>query len=492
MFAAFTSVALVGVEPRPVRVEVYVAGGGKSFSIVGLPDASVREAKDRVRAAMAAFGYKFPSRSVTVNLSPSDLPKGGSAYDLPIALAVLAATNQLDDGRGTVQNVVALGELALDGRVRRVVGDLAAAVVARDSGLRCVVPVGAPITTALDGQVDVVPVGTLAEAAAAVLGHPAVRPLADPEPPRRFDVDLADVRGQEAARRALEIAAAGGHNLLMNGAPGAGKTMLARSLPSILPPLTADDAMDVALAWSAAGLDRGRCEVPPFRAPHHSATLAALVGGGSGLPVPGEVTLAHRGVLFLDELGEFSVSLLDALRQPLEDGSVVVARKGNSVRFPSRFQLIAATNPCPCGYAGDRLVGCRCTPRATERYHRRFSGPLLDRIDLHVRVARLDGSDFTGPAGVSSAVVRERVMAARKRQLERGSLNAVLSRRMLDRLTWTEGAGAKLSTAVRSAALTGRGWDRVRRVAVTVADLDESAVINDSHVAEALSYRPTT
>lgn len=486
MFAAVTSVALVGVEPRPVRVEVHIGGGGSRFTIVGLPDASVREAKERVRAAFAASGRTFPARNVIVNLSPADLPKAGSAYDLPIALAVLAASASPHERH---RPVVALGELALDGSVRRVVGDLAAALVARETDRCCILPAGATSTTSLGGAVDVVPVATLLDALAVATGAGSSCPLAAPVGPDVRVDDLADVRGQQEARRALEVAAAGGHHLLMTGAPGAGKTMLARCLPSILPPLRPDAALEVALAWNAAGLDRGRSTIAPFRAPHHSATLPALVGGGSGVPVPGEVTLAHHGALFLDELGEFPVTLLDALRQPMEEGSLTVARKGSAVRFPSRFQLVAATNPCPCGYAGDHLVACRCTPRAIERYRRRFSGPLLDRIDLHVRVARLDGSDFFGPAGESSSEVRERVTAARKRQLERGCLNADLARRDLDALEWTAGAEALLGRAVRTAALTGRGWDRVRRVAVTLADLDESSMIADGHVAEALTFR---
>jgi magnesium chelatase family protein len=486
MFAAITSVALVGVEPRPVRVEVHIGGGGKKFTIVGLPDASVREAKERVRAAVVASGRDFPSRDVIVNLSPANLPKAGSAYDLPIALALLVATKQV---KNAATGVVALGELALDGAVRRVVGDLAAALVARQTEQRCVLPAGAVTTTTLEGSVEVIPVATLNEAIVAALGGDSGRTLAIPEDHAVRSHDLQDVRGQDGARRALEIAAAGGHHLLMTGAPGAGKTMLARCLPSVLPPLPSEWAMEAALAWSAAGLDRGKSDVPPFRAPHHSATLPALVGGGSGVPVPGEVTLAHRGVLFLDELGEFPVSLLDALRQPVEDGCVVVARKGVSVRFPSRFQLVAATNPCPCGYAGDHLIACRCSPRAMERYRRRFSGPLLDRIDLRVRVARLDGDELVGAPGESSAVVRERVTAARKRQVVRGCLNAGLARRELDGLEWTDGAGVLLRRAVRSAALTGRGWDRVRRVAATVADLDESSAINEAHVSEALAFR---
>ncbi len=362
-------------------------------------------------------------------------------------------------------------------------------MVAAESGARCMLPTGVTTAATLAGKVDVIPASTLAEAVAGALGGETGRRLAEPHVVVAPIEDLADVRGQSAARRALEISAAGGHHLLMTGAPGAGKTMLARCVPGILPPLTPAEVLDVALAWGAAGLDHGRSDLPPFRAPHHSATLAALVGGGSGVPVPGEVTLAHRGVLFLDELGEFPVTLLDALRQPVEDGHVVVARKGTSVRFPARFQLLAATNPCPCGYAGDHLIPCRCTPRAIDKYRRRFSGPLLDRFDLRVRVARLDPDELAGPPAESSAVVRQRVVTARKRQEERGVLNASLRRRDLDALAWSTDATRLLTMSVRSAALTARGWDRVRRVAVTVADLDESSVVAESHVAEALAVR---
>jgi len=486
MFASITSVALVGVEPRPVCVEVHIGNGGSRFIIVGLPDASVREAKERVRAALAASGYTFPSRTVIVNLSPADLPKVGSAYDLPIALAVLAATGQVKD---PVTRVVALGELALDGRVRPVIGSLGAALVASELGVPCVLASQSPGAATVSDRVRIVAADHLTEAIAGAMGRPTGRVLATPAARDHVGDDLALVRGQQQARRALELAAAGGHHLLMTGAPGGGKTMLARCLPGLLPALDDGEVLEVALAWGAAGRDTLNTDLAPFRAPHHSATLPALIGGGSGVPVPGEITLAHRGVLFLDELGEFPVALLDALRQPVEDGRVVVARKGSSVSFPAAFQLVAATNPCPCGYEGDWLVACRCTESGKQKYRRRLSGPLLDRFDLRVRVARLEPDELRGPAAESSETVRARVVAARKRQQERGGLNRVLTRQVLDELAWTDGAERLLARSVRNDALTARGWDRVRRVAVTAADLDESAVIGETHVAEALAFR---
>ena len=484
--------AQLGVSAPPVRVEVHLAGGLPSFNIVGLPETAVRESRDRVRSAIANSGFQPPARRVTVSLAPADLPKDGGRFDLPIALGVLVASGQVRTDR--LDAMEFLGELALGGQVRGVVGALPALIRAREAGRTLVLPsdnaVEAGLVRRMDDRDDCRLADHLTDVAAALQGR---RELAIPTPANaqapHDPADLAEVRGQNRARRALEVAAAGGHNLLFIGPPGTGKTLLATRLPGILPPLSEAEALETAAIESICGesLDPGRWRSRPFRSPHHTASGVALVGGGTK-PRPGEVSRAHHGVLFLDELPEFDRRVLDVLREPLESGRIVISRAAHQAEFPADVQLIAAMNPCPCGYAGDASGRCRCTPDQVARYQARVSGPLLDRIDLHVEVPRQRLTEHA--PGEPSAAVRERVAAARARQSERGVLNARLSPGETREHAVLDPAGEQLlERACDRLGLSARAHQRIIRVARTLADLDGAKSIGRTHLAEAIGFR---
>ena len=527
MLAHVLSSAVLGIDAYLITVEIDVSNGMPAMSIVGLPDAAVNESKERVRAAIKNSGFLFPyDKKVTINLAPADIRKAGPNFDLPIAVGILAATGQIPMEH--LEGALMIGELSLDGGVRSVNGALPVAIGARERGQhRLFLPAANAREAAVVVGVDVYPVQTLAEIVRALCLPETLDPLPynpailDPAAPN-FSHDFADVKGHASVKRALEVAAAGGHNLIMLGSPGSGKTMMARRLPSILPPMSVDEALEATKLYSVAGLlssENALVNSRPFRSPHHTVSTAALVGGGS-VPRPGEVSLAHHGVLFLDELPEFARDALEVLRQPLEDGVVSISRVSASYTYPANFCLVAAMNPCPCGYYGDIFRQCSCQPSAVQKYLKRVSGPLLDRIDLHIEVPRLSEEELLqSQPGENSALIRERVCKARALQTQRFAIplplensdetaphpldkpastttprrlfcNAQMeSREIRAYCAPSEPAKNLLRSAIQQLSLSARAYDRLLKVSRTIADLDGLPEILPAHVAEAIQYR---